>query len=156
MPDGDNLFLLSPGQRVWQPVLSGSMGLEFLPGDEVCIEGLSEDQLGKWVNPGTVAVFYADGRFYFHRILARRGGLVYEKGDGNPRGGWIDAKRIIGLVVGHRRKEGGQDRDIPLAPFSGRKALICYCRQMIIHTGLFSCTAAVVRRVKRCIVTICR
>ena len=129
MRDRNGLFRLEPGERVWQPVLSGSMGMEFLPGDEVCIEGISQEEWRRRVLPGTVAVFFNDGNFFFHRILLRRRTSVFEKGDGNAAGSWIGAKRIIGLVVGHRRGKGETTVDIPLVRIGTVHASLLFFKQ---------------------------
>jgi hypothetical protein len=102
------LLSLEPGDSLWISVLSGSMAPRYLPGDEIRVIAIAQDDIGSAIKPGTVAVFYEEGRFYFHRVL--RIGLikkrVYQKGDANREGSWIGFERILGAVGEGRRKEG--------------------------------------------------
>lgn len=83
------------------PVLSGSMLPDIPPGSTLLIRAADH----RSCRVGDVAVF-TEGpyRLVAHRLLLRvgLGSLVFffQKGDNNPRGGWIRARRICGLAVG--------------------------------------------------------
>ena len=67
---------------------------------------------------GDVAVF-TDGpyRLVAHRLLLRVGlgrwTYWFQKGDHNPLGGWINARRICGLALGLAEDDGAATPSIP-------------------------------------------
>jgi len=150
-----NLFQLKPGETSsWQPVLSGSMGPRFLPGDEIQIRIIEPEKGKESIYPGEIAVFYREGSFFFHRILFRKGKSIYEKGDGNSQGSWVSRRRIIGIVVGHRRMENGKYVSISLTPFNKRKAYGIFFIQMTKKNVFTRLIWKMARRTKQCISTI--
>jgi len=149
-----DLFQLKPGEISWQPVLSGSMAPRFLPNDEVEIRIIDIEEDQRSIKPGKIAVFYKDGSFFFHRIIFSIGKKVFEKGDANTQGSWILRKRIIGLVVGHRRMEDGKYVSISLTPFNRRKAYGLFIIQMAKKNVFTRLIWKMARRTKQCISTI--
>lgn len=149
-----DLFQLRPGEFSWQPVLSGSMAPRFLPDDEIQIMIINPETEKEKLQPGTIAVFYKAGSFFFHRILFRKGKNIYEKGDGNKQGSWVCRKRIIGLVVGHRRMEDGIFISIPLIHFKKKDAYRIFISQRVKLNIFTRFLIRIARSTKQCISTI--
>jgi hypothetical protein len=99
---------LSPGERVELPVLSGSMAPQLPIGSRLRVEAAGARDSG----PGDIIVFSDGHSLTAHRVLLvlrlPRRCLVYQKGDANPRGAWIDSRRIVGRVVNGDRPDGGR------------------------------------------------
>ncbi len=107
------------GERVVLPVLSGSM-MPLLPvGADLEIAGIA--WRGLW--PGSIAVFRDGGSLTAHRVLLLLPlpgrPLLYQKGDARPRGGWIDARRVVGAVVAVTPPDGAR---LALDDPAGREA----------------------------------
>jgi hypothetical protein len=97
---------LEIGEVVSLPVLSGSMLPDLPVGSEIRVRRAPWTQCS-W---GDIIVFDDASRLVAHRLLVRlrgRGkGLIFQKGDSNPLGRWIDADRVVGVVVGVKDAEG--------------------------------------------------
>jgi signal peptidase I len=87
------------GKIIRLPILSGSMSPEISPGDIISIECMP------WrdCKTGEIIVFRDDKGLVAHRLLLRfrfpGKYYFYQKGDGNRFGGFIDADRVVGVVV---------------------------------------------------------
>lgn len=81
------------------PVFTGSM----LPGIPVNSIIQIEKTEARYCRRGDVVVYRDKERLVVHRLLLRLGWgstlLFYEKGDSNPRGGWIKGSQIRGRVL---------------------------------------------------------
>lgn len=97
---------LPPGERVELPVLSGSMAPLLPIGSRLRVEAAGARDSG----PGDIVVFSDGHSLTAHRVLLVLRlpwrCLVYQKGDANPRGAWIDGRRIVGRVVDGDRPDG--------------------------------------------------
>lgn len=80
------------------PMLTGSMLPAIPPGATLVITPRSAGPFRR----GEVVVFGDEDRLIAHRLLLRLRlpglNLIFEKGDNNPRGGWIRPDRIRGVV----------------------------------------------------------
>jgi signal peptidase I len=96
----------APGEVVVLPVLTGSMMPLIAPGTEIAIRPAA----GRDCQPGDVVVFRQRDDLTAHRLLlalplpGRR--LFYQKGDMNPRGAWIRAERVVGVVARAQGHDG--------------------------------------------------
>jgi hypothetical protein len=97
---------LEPGEVVSLPVLSGSMRPDIAVGSEIRVRRATWRECAR----GDVIVFDDASRLVAHRLLLKlrvRGKwCVLQKGDLNSLGQWIDAGRVVGLVVEVRDAEG--------------------------------------------------
>ncbi len=119
---------LEPGRRVRMPVLSGSM-MPLLPvGAEVEIE----TSAGRRPSLGDIVCYREGETLTVHRVLLRLPGgtWLYQKGDTNPRGAWIRAEAVVGLVVGVARADGvRRDLRAPDARAEARRQVIRQLRR---------------------------
>jgi signal peptidase I len=90
---------LMSGSEVELPVLSGSMYPFFCQGDRVKISCV----LWNKCHIGDIIVFREGNQLTAHRLLFRfsigKSHILYQKGDGSRRGGFITAQQIVGKVV---------------------------------------------------------
>jgi len=115
---------LAAGTKVALPVLTGSMMPLLPPGSEVEI---ALDPAAP-AAPGDIVVFREGAGLTAHRVLLAvplpGGGLLYQKGDANPRGAWIRRRRVMGLVVAVTRPDGTRlALDTSQARREGRRGL---------------------------------
>ena len=121
---------LAVGTRVALPVLTGSMMPLLPPGSEVEI---ALDPAAPTA-PGDIVVFREGAGLTAHRVMLALplpgGGLLYQKGDANPRGTWIRRRRVIGRVVAVSRPDGTRRvLDTPQARREGRRGLWRHLRR---------------------------
>jgi signal peptidase I len=97
---------LEQGKEVTLPVLSGSMFPSLVPGREIMIQPAS------WRNCqiGDIIVYKQDKKLTAHRLLFRfcsfkKKGL-FQKGDANNHGSWINANRVVGKVIKFQNTDG--------------------------------------------------
>ncbi|MDC7219333.1 MAG: hypothetical protein PQJ59_05295 [Spirochaetales bacterium] len=103
------------GEILWLPLLTGSMAPNIYPGELLKITLCHKNEV-QW---GEVALFYREGKFTAHRIYMSslwKGQKVYEKGDANSHGSWINRDRILGKVTGVKNDKG-EFREIRKKPF---------------------------------------
>lgn len=91
--------LIPPGRTVMMPVLTGSMMPLIPPGSRVIIRASS----GTEICIGDIIVFREGSSLTTHRLLARirisGKGLLYQKGDANQFGNWIEDDHVVGIVT---------------------------------------------------------
>ena len=87
------------GQVIRLPVLSGSMSPQLTPGDIISIKCMTWREC----EVGDIIVFRGDRELIAHRLLFRLPFpgkcYFYQKGDVNRFGEFIDADRVVGVVV---------------------------------------------------------
>jgi len=74
------------------------------------------------LTPGDLVVFEKGGEAIVHRLLAVRGGLFLEKGDGQGTGSWLPWPKTVGRVVALWRE--GRRVDLLAPPWPRRMAFL--------------------------------
>lgn len=116
LPTGPDLWL---GDRPVSILVRGRSMEPFLrEGDRV--EAVAVPPGG--LRPGDLLVFEKGGEATVHRLLAVRGDLFLEKGDGQATGTWLPWPRTVGRVVALWRE--GQRVDLHLPPWPRRMAFL--------------------------------
>lgn len=127
---GPDLWL---GERpVWVLVRGRSMEPFLREGDRVEAVAVSPESL----KPGDLLVFEKGGEATVHRLLAVRGGLFLEKGDGQGTGTWLPWPKTVGRVVALSR--GGRRVDLLSPPWPRRMALLGRLHRFRHAAGTFS------------------
>jgi len=115
-PPGPDLWL---GDRPVSVLVRGRSMEPFLrDGDRVEAVAVSPGGL----RPGDLVVFEKGGEATVHRLLAVRGGLFLEKGDGQGTGSWLPWPKTVGRVVALWRE--GRRVDLLAPPWPRRMAFL--------------------------------
>lgn len=114
------------------PVLSGSMMKELVPGRSVSIRVVRSF----WrLRVGDIVVFRSGTKLFSHRVLMRINlfGMrkIFQKGDVNLTGSWIDSRHVIGKVIESVDIRGRRhDYEAPVGIFSSKVKAFCQLSRM--------------------------
>jgi hypothetical protein len=90
---------IPPGEGVFLPVLSGSMGPLIVAGCSLRVIAVPPEG----THTGDIVVFRDVNGLTAHRqiigISLGSHSILYQKGDMNPRGSWLSTHRILGVVA---------------------------------------------------------
>ena len=121
------------GDIVELPVISGSMAPVIFPGKKIKIMCLKNPV----INAGDIIVFKDNKNLTSHRLLIKLSlfnrQFLYQKGDSNRFGSWINISQLVGVVVCAQNESGLYiTQDSLLNKKEAKKQLVRVCWNLFL------------------------
>ncbi len=128
---------LKLGEKVYLPVLSGSMSPTLVPGGKVKIQRVTWKQC----SVGDIIILKEKWKLTAHRLLFRIQLMhkcwMYQKGDRNRFGMWVRSEQVVGIVIETVRLDGTSiDLSTPVQKKKARRSAYHHLARDIIRRFL--------------------